>query len=137
MDKYCVILIYNKDKSKILMCHRIKKPYMGLKNFVGGKIEKGESAVEAAYREMTEETGITKDDISLQHIMSSTYIKMEYVLEIFAGQLKRDVKVYGDENPLHWIDAGENFFDTAKYAGDGNLGHIIITADKCKNDLYG
>lgn len=136
MEKYCVILIYTKDKSKVLMCHRIKNPYIGLKNLVGGRIENGESAIDAAYREMHEETGITKSDITLSHLMQSSYYYEEYRLDVFAGRLKRDVEVYGDENPLCWIDANEDFFDTTKFAGDGNLGHIMLMADYHKEKIF-
>ena len=37
MKKLNVILVYNEDKSKILMCKREKMPYQGLYNLVGGK----------------------------------------------------------------------------------------------------
>lgn len=137
MQKYCIILIYNKDKSKILMCHRIKQPYLGLKNLVGGGIEKGEDAITAAYREMQEETSITKDDIDLSHLMHTKYFLQDISLDIFAGILKHHVDVYGDENPLCWVDADDDFFDITKYAGDGNLGHILISADKTKEELFG
>jgi len=28
-------------------------------------------------------------------------------------------------NRLSWIDADENFFDMRKYAGEGNIGHML------------
>ena len=118
MEKYCVILIYSKDKSKVLMCHRMKNPYIGLKNLVGGRIENGESALDAAYREMEEETSITGNDITLHYLIQSKYFFDNYRLDVFAGRLKNDVEVYGDENPLCWVDSDEDFFDTTKYAGD-------------------
>lgn len=40
---------------------------------MGGKIEKNENGLDAAYRELEEETTITKDDIMLLHIMDFTY----------------------------------------------------------------
>jgi len=136
MIKYCIILIYNKDRSKILMCHRIKQPYIGLKNLVGGKIEKGESPLDAAYREMEEETSITKNDIDIHHVISTNYVLENISLDVFAGRLKHDVKVYGDENPLCWIDADDNFFDITRYAGDGNLGHILLCANYHKKKIF-
>ena len=36
-----------------------KEPYKGMYNFVGGKVEEGETNDEAAYRELFEETGIS------------------------------------------------------------------------------
>ena len=56
MQGYNVILIYNSNREKILMCKRSKEPFKGLFNLVGGKIENGEDGLSAAYREMIEET---------------------------------------------------------------------------------
>ncbi len=47
-------------------------------------------------------------------------------VEVYAGRLKEDVTVSGDENTLFWQeDMEDNFFDTSKYAGEGNIGHIL------------
>ena len=121
--QHTVITSYSIHYTKLY--DRTKEPYTGLYNFVGGKVEKGETETAAAYREMTEETGITNNDITLHYLMSTKYFKIGFSLEIFAGRLKHDVKVYGEENPLCWVSADEDFFDTSKFAGDGNLGHII------------
>lgn len=69
MKKLNVIIVYNKEESKILMCKRAKDPYKGKYNLVGGKVEQGENEMHAAYRELQEETGITKEDIELTHLM--------------------------------------------------------------------
>ena len=58
MKKCNVILVYDENKEKILMCKRKKNPYKGLLNLVGGKVEKDELSEHAAYRELYEETGI-------------------------------------------------------------------------------
>ena len=39
MRGYNIIVVYNENADKILMCKRKKEPYKGLANFVGGKIE--------------------------------------------------------------------------------------------------
>lgn len=70
MQGYNVIAVFNKTSDKLLLCLRRKNPYKGLSNFVGGKIEKGETGIEAAYRELSEETAISKADIILTHLMS-------------------------------------------------------------------
>ena len=61
MKKVNVILVYNKQQDKILMCKREKEPYKGKFNLVGGKVEENEDELIAAYRELQEETGITKN----------------------------------------------------------------------------
>lgn len=76
MRKLNLIVIFNKDLSKILFCIRAKEPYKGLYNFVGGKVENGESNDEAAYRELFEETGISCNDIELEHFMDLNYFKI-------------------------------------------------------------
>lgn len=60
MQGYNAIVVFNEDADKMLMCKRRKNPYKGLSNFVGGKIEENEDRLEAAYRELEEETAITK-----------------------------------------------------------------------------
>ncbi len=69
MQGYNLIAVFSPDGEKVLMCRRIKDPYNGLMNFVGGKIEPGEDGETAAYRELFEETGISRRDIKLIHLM--------------------------------------------------------------------
>ena len=57
-----IIVVFNQNKSKVLMCKRKKAPFKGLYNFVGGKIEPNEDHLQAAYRELAEETNISKTD---------------------------------------------------------------------------
>ena len=81
MKKLNVILVYNKEENKILMCKRKKEPYKGKFNLVGGKVEQGEDKLHAAYRELKEETGITENDIKLTNIMNFQYIMQNMELE--------------------------------------------------------
>lgn len=125
MRGYNVIAVFSPDKSKMLMCERVKDPYKGLLNMVGGKIESGEDGYAAAYRELYEETGITKEDIRIVHLMDFTYPLCDEYVEVYAGGLKREVTLREEKNPLLWISADSNFFDMTKYAGEGNIGHIM------------
>lgn len=125
MQGYNLIAVFSHDGQKMLMCRRIKEPYKGLMNFVGGKIEPGEDSEAAAYRELFEETGICRQDIELVHLMDFSYPLDPCYVEVFAGQLKREVSVSGEENPLFWSGLDCDFFDMSKYAGEGNIGHIM------------
>ncbi len=91
MKKMNVIVIFNKDLDKTLMCKRTKEPYMGMYNLVDGKIEKENDGLNEAYRELEEEI-----------------------------------------NKLEWVTINDDFFDMSKYAGEGNIGHII---EEIKIDL--
>lgn len=125
MQGYNVIVVFNQQMDRMLMCRRKKDPYKGLSNFVGGKIEKGEDGYSAAYREMQEESCITKEDILLTHLVDFTYPLDNCYVEVYVGRLKSDVAVKGDENELYWSTLDKNFFDSSQYAGYGNIGHIM------------
>lgn len=135
MRGYNVIVVYNENADKILMCKRKKDPYKGLANFVDGKIEKKENGLDAAYRELEEETTITKDDIMLLHIMGFTYYIENYYLEVYVGKLNKIVNVNGTENKLFWSTLDNNFFDETQYAGEGNIGHIVQHIETLKGEL--
>lgn len=126
MKKYNVILVYNKEEDKVLMCKREKDPYKGKFNLVGGKVEQGENELNAAYRELNEETGITKNDIELTHIMNFQYKMSDIELEVYTGKLNKKVNLVEEINKLYWIDKNENFFDVNKFAGEGNIGHMLL-----------
>ena len=100
MKKLNVILVFNKDENKILMCKREKEPYKGKFNLVGGKVEKDEDELHAAYRELQEETGITNKDIKLTHIMNFQYEMSDMELEVYTGKLNKDVKLIEEVNKL-------------------------------------
>lgn len=70
---------------------------MGMYNLVGGKIEKENDGLNEAYRE----------------------------LEVYYGILKNEVELIEEVNKLKWVSINDNFFDMNKYAGEGNIGHII------------
>ena len=135
MRGYNVIVVYNENADKILMCKRKKDPYKGLANFVGGKIEKNENGLDAAYRELEEETTITKDDIMLLHIMDFKYYIENYYLEVYVGKLNKIEDVNGTENKLFWSTLDTNFFDETQYAGEGNIGHIVQHIETLKGEL--
>lgn len=120
-----LVALFNKKGDRVLMCTRRRDPYMGLINFPGGKIEAGEDGLNAAYRELEEETSVTFEDVNLIHILTFTYPLDECYVEVYAGKLREDIDVHGDENELFWSRLDHNFFDMNKYAGEGNIGHIM------------
>ena len=136
MKKLNVILVYNKEDNKILMCKREKEPYKGKFNLVGGKVEPNEDELHAAYRELQEETGITNNDITLTHIMNFEYKLLDTELEVFAGKLNKKVELVEELNKLYWIDKTENLFDLEKFAGEGNIGHMLQQVELNKDRLF-
>ena len=125
MQGYNVIAVFSPDESKMLMCKRVKDPYKGLYNMVGGKIEPGEIGYLAAFRELSEESGITMVDIGLVHLMDFSYPLDGCYVEVYAGKLLHDVVLREEKNPRLWMSVNENYFDMSRFAGEGNIGHIM------------
>lgn len=128
MKKYNCIALFNEDKSKILFCKRKKNPYLGLYNFVGGKVEPGEESMDAAYRELYEETGVRKEEVQLYRLMDVRYYTQDYTLELFVGMISEDRKLVEEINALVWIPITEDFTNINKFAGDYNMAHIVHMA---------
>lgn len=125
MRKMNVIVVFDNNLNNILMCKRTKEPYMEMYNLVGGKIEKEDDGLNEAYRELSEETNIQKSDVELIYFMKLSYIKWNKELEVYYGILNKDVTLIEEVNKLEWVSIDDNFFDMNKYAGEGNIGHII------------
>lgn len=125
MQGYNCIMVYSREGDRLLFCKRLKDPYRGKYNLVGGKIEPGEDGFDAAYRELYEETGISAGQIELRHMMDFTYYNQNCYMEVYAGRLKTDVTLVPELHPLCWLELDEDFFDTEKFAGEGNIGHMV------------
>ena len=93
MKKYNVSVIFDKTEKKLLMCKRAKNPFKGKLNFVGGKVEPNETEDESAYRELYEETGISKRDITLTRVLDFKYYFENLELEVYCGKIKNDVTI--------------------------------------------
>ena len=125
MRKLNLVVVFNADLNKVLFCIRAKEPYKGLYNFVGGKVENGETNDEAAYRELFEETGISSKDIVLEHFMDLNYFKYENNIQVYYGILKYEATLIEEKNKLEWVDIDDRLLDNSKFAGNYNIPHII------------
>ena len=125
MRKLNLIVVFNKNLEQVLFCIRAKEPYKGLYNFVGGKVEEGETDDEAAYRELFEETGISGNDIELDHFMDLNYFKYGNNLQVYYGILKGEVELVEEKNKLEWVTVNEDLLNNDKFAGNYNIPHII------------
>jgi len=125
MQGYNCIMVFSPDKEKLLFCKRTKDPYKGLYNLVGGKIEEKEDGFAAAYRELEEETGIDRAHIVLTHMMDFTYYNQDCYVEVYVGRLQEAMFLIEEEHPLEWLPTDEDFFDGSRFAGEGNIGHMV------------
>ena len=125
---YNCIIVFNKTKDRALFCKRQKNPYKGLYNFVGGKVEPGEDSETAAYRELFEETGITRQQIRIYRLMDIRYYHQGFDLQMYVGKLDEDVLLKEETNPLLWLPLTEDFTDRDRFAGEQNIAHIMNVA---------
>ena len=125
MQGYNCIMVFSPDSSQILFCKRTKDQYKGLYNLVGGKIEEEENGFDAAYRELEEETGIDSGKILLSHMMDFTYYNQNCYVEVYVGKLNEETVLQEEAHPLEWLPLNEDYFDSSRFAGEGNIGHMV------------
>lgn len=125
MKKFNLIVVFNKNLEKSLFCIRSKEPYKGLYNFVGGKVEDNETDENAAYRELYEETGISKEFIKLEHFMDLNYFKYNNNLQVYYGILSNNIELVEEKNKLEWVKLDKELLNIEKFAGNYNIPHII------------
>ena len=57
--------------------------------------------------------------------MELDYPFLGYDLEIFFGFLAEEKTLKEEINPLIWVSADDDFTDMGRYAGAGNIAHMI------------
>ena len=125
MRKLNLLAVFNQNLDEVLFCFRIKELSKGLYNFVGGKVEEGESNDDADYRELFEETGISCNDIELDNFMDLNYYKYDNNLQVYYGILKHKVNLIEEKNKLEWVAINNELLNNGKFAGNYNIPHII------------
>ena len=107
MQGYNAILIYDFSGENILFCHRMKEPYKGKYNFVGGKIEPGETKEQALIRECREELDveISVSDVFMQLVHE--YPDMTVELTLFNAEIESGTIRLLEHNDVRWIRTDE------------------------------
>ena len=62
--------------------------------------------------------------------MNFDYKLQDMELEVYAGKLNKEVELVEEINKLLWVNKNDNFFDIDKYAGEGNIGHMLRQVEK-------
>lgn len=117
------VMIHDTHKDQVLVQDR-KKAYPGW-GFPGGHLEKGESIVECAVREVREETGLSVDRLEQCGVVhwvnretDDRYICFMFITRSFKGTLVEE----NDEGRYFWLErevlfsTPQNKFSTVHYA---------------------
>lgn len=125
---------------KAVRCYLIKKDKIlvtkykkgnkkeGYYDIPGGKIEAGETAEEAAIREMKEETGITIQNLTYKGLMTIEYPDRKYILDTFvADEYIGEPKEF-EENTSEWIMINKLLEEEKILAGITILDKFFIKA---------
>lgn len=96
------------DKNRFMICQRPAHKARGsLWEFVGGKVEPGESKEEALIRECREELGVTVDVGEIFMEVTHQYPDITVHLTLFSASIREGVPQKLEHQDIRWITAKE------------------------------
>ncbi len=96
------------DKDKFMICQRPANKARGLLwEFVGGKVEKGETKEQALIRECREELDITLKVGSVFTQVVHEYPDIKITLTLFNAQIEKGIPKKLEHNDIRWITPSE------------------------------
>lgn len=103
-----MVMVYDKNTNRAVVQQRVKY-WKGI-TFPGGHVEKGESFIDSAKREVLEETGLKVDNLKLCGIINwchrksgERYMVMLYKTDTYSGELIGET----EEGKVFWADIDE------------------------------
>lgn len=139
-----MVMVYDKNTNRAVVQQRVKY-WKGI-TFPGGHVEKGESFIDSAKREVFEETGLKVDNLKLCGIIDwchrksgERYMVMLYKTDIYSGELIGET----EEGKVFWADIDEipkmelppYFDDYLKVFLDDNKQEFFGLHDKKSKDI--
>lgn len=116
---YTLTLVFDESGHNILLCNHAKRHII---NAIGGMVNELEDLIDASYRKLEEETGITRKDIELKFLMQESVTMWHggcYSIYVTAGVLNSKVSLREEKNPVFWWDASDTeFLNSCGYEGD-------------------
>lgn len=148
--KSAVIVVVQNESGELLVQERLKHPYYGFWGFAGGKIRWGETIMQAAARELMEETGLTAsfDYRGVYHELTKSeetgdVLEDKIFQVVHATKPKGDLKPDFDGGRNAWLTIDEvrakekvyKSFDVEYAVGIGQQGFIELEQVYGKQDF--
>jgi 8-oxo-dGTP pyrophosphatase MutT (NUDIX family) len=107
-----LIFIKNNNRFLFIKGSPNKHTWPNLYNAIGGHIEKNESIIDSAYRELSEETGLTQESVFGLRLIGVITITLpkdspDIILFIFSGFSTTTNVKESNEGSLHWLTPSE------------------------------
>jgi ADP-ribose pyrophosphatase YjhB (NUDIX family) len=100
----CVGAVITDDRGRLLLIKRGHEPGLGLWSLPGGRVEPGESDVQALIRELREETGLT---VTPRHLIGTVRISAFDIWD-YAAAVTGGVLAAGDDAAdVRWASAAD------------------------------
>lgn len=95
------------ERDRVLLIQRARKPYFGMWSLPGGRLEPGETAEQAAAREIREEMGLQV--FALRPLRRMFLAQGRFVLQVFATEaFEGEIVIAADEITDHaWVTLDE------------------------------
>jgi len=101
-------LIVHEDGKRFLLCQRpCHKARGGLWEFLGGKVEKGETKAEALIRECREEIGVTIEPLEEVVDVKHEYPDLTVHLTLIRAQIASGEITLNEHQDARWVTAQE------------------------------
>lgn len=127
-----------KNKKHLLVQERTKEPYFGYSGFITGKIRYGEKILEAAKRELKEESGLEDGEMHIKRLVHD-HVVLEGTGELVEDKMFYIVHINNPKGELISTENGKNVWITEtefrnlkkKYYNEDNIYDI----SKIKGDM--
>ena len=127
------------DGDRVLMVERGREPLKGFWSLPGGCVETGETLVEAAAREMLEETGLVAEPVAIVEVFERIhrdaagqveyhYVLIDYLCRIAGGTLAAQ----DDASRAEWLPLA----DLASYRITEGTVPVIVKAFRIANEKH-
>jgi 8-oxo-dGTP diphosphatase len=109
----CVGAVVHDAHGRLLMVRRGTPPGRGLWSVPGGRVEPGETGVEAVVREVLEETGLcvvptgVAGTVERSGLGGATYVIEDFVAVLATGTEPGAIRAGDDADDVGWFDADE------------------------------